>query len=412
MTLLAKRSIVKEDKSNIITLGAIAKEEKKKDPSVVNATIGMLYDENEKLFAYNSVDKALSLLSIDEKYAYGSTPGSKDFHEAVKKWIFRDYYNEFKDSSRVMATPGGTGALSNTFANYLNDGDKALLPNYMWGNYKQVLYENHQDFMTYKLFNNNGGFNIDDLKESMLKLKGEQGRILLVINDPCHNPTGYSMKADEWVKVVDLINEISNDGTPVILLHDMAYIDYSKEGFKYTRDNIALYKKLNNNAMVIMAFSGSKTFALYGVRIGAQVAFSNSKDNLDDFDKANKFSSRSKWSNSTNLGMNLITKIINTPELKKSFEDELINSSKTLTLRANTFLEESNKCGLKTLPFDCGFFVTIPCDNPEAVYEYLVKRKVHIIPMGKVVRVTISAIPVDVCKKLPKLIKEAIDNTK
>jgi len=412
MTLLAKRSIVKEDKSNIITLGAIAKEEKKKDPSVVNATIGMLYDENEKLFAYNSVDKALSLLSIDEKYAYGSTPGSKDFHEAVKKWIFRDYYNEFKDSSRVMATPGGTGALSNTFANYLNDGDKALLPNYMWGNYKQVLYENHQDFMTYKLFNDNGGFNIDDLKESMLKLKGEQGRILLVINDPCHNPTGYSMKADEWVKVVDLINEISNDGTPVILLHDMAYIDYSKEGFKYTRDNIALYKKLNNNAMVIMAFSGSKTFALYGVRIGAQVAFSNSKDNLDDFDKANKFSSRSKWSNSTNLGMNLITKIINTPELKKSFEDELINSSRTLTLRANTFLEESNKCGLKTLPFDCGFFVTIPCDNPEAVYEYLVKRKVHIIPMGKVVRVTISAIPVDVCKRLPKLIKEAIDNTK
>ena len=89
-----------------------------------------------------------------------------------------------------------------------------------------------------------------------------------------------------------------------------------------------------------------------------------------------------------------------------------INSSKTLTLRANTFLEESNKCGLKTLPFDCGFFVTIPCDNPEAVYEYLVKRKVHIIPMGKVVRVTISAIPVDVCKRLPKLIKEAIDNTK
>ena len=412
MTLLAKRSIVKEDKSNIITLGAIAKEEKKKDPSVVNATIGMLYDENEKLFAYNSVDKALSLLSIDEKYAYGSTPGSKDFHEAVKKWIFRDYYNEFKDSSRVMATPGGTGALSNTFANYLNEGDKALLPNYMWGNYKQVLYENHQDFMTYKLFNDNGGFNIDDLKESMLKLKDEQGRILLVINDPCHNPTGYSMKKDEWVKVVDLINEISNDGTPVILLHDMAYIDYSKEGFKYTRDNIALYKKLNNNAMVIMAFSGSKTFALYGIRIGAQVAFSNSKENLDDFDKANKFSSRSKWSNSTNLGMNLITKIINTPELKKSFEDELINSSNTLTLRANTFLEESNKCGLKTLPFDCGFFVTIPCDNPEAVYEYLVKRKVHIIPMGKVVRVTISAIPVDVCKKLPKLIKEAIDNTK
>lgn len=410
MTLLAKRSIVKEDKSNIITLGAIAKEQKKKDPSVVNATIGMLYDENEKLFAYKSVDKALSMLTVDEKYAYGSTPGSKDFHEAVKKWVFRDYYDEFKDLSRVMATPGGTGALSNTFANYLDEGNKALLPSYMWGNYKQVLYENHQDFMTYNLFNENGGFNLDDLKKCMYELKKSQGRVLVVINDPCHNPTGYSMTRDEWVSVVDLVNEVSSDGTPVVLLHDMAYIDYSKEGFEFTRSNIELYKKLNDNAMVIMAFSGSKTFALYGIRLGAQVAVSNNKDNLDDFDKANKFSSRSKWSNSTNLGMNLVTKIINTPELKKSFEEELKESSDTLIKRASTFLEESKKCGLKTLPFDCGFFVTIPCKDPEGVYNYLVKKKVHIIPMGKVVRVTISAIPVDVCKKLPKLIKEAIDS--
>ncbi len=411
MTLLAKRSIIKEDKSNIITLGAIAKEQKKKDPEVVNATIGMLYDENEKLFAYKSVDKALSLLSTDEKYAYGSTPGSKDFHDAIKKWVFREFYDEFKDLSRVMATPGGTGALSNTFANYLDDGDKALLPNYMWGNYKQVLYENHQDFMTYKLFNDNGSLDLADIKKCMLELKASQGRILLVVNDPCHNPTGYSMTEDEWVKLIDMINEISADGTPVILLHDMAYIDYSKAGFDYTRKNISLYKKLNDNAMVIMAFSGSKTLALYGVRIGAQIAVSSSKANLDDFDKANKFSSRSKWSNSTNLGMNLVVKIINDPELKKSFEEELEQSRKTLIDRANSFLDESKKCGLVTLPFDCGFFVTIPCNNPEKVYDYLVKKKIHIIPMGKVVRVTLSAIPLDVCKRLPKIIKEAIDAT-
>ena len=410
MSLLAKRSIVKEDKSNIITLGAIAKEEKKKDPEVVNATIGMLYDEDEKLFAYKSVDKALSLLTTDEKYAYGSTPGSKAFHDSVKKWVFREYYNDFKDMSEVMATPGGTGALSNTFANYLNEGDKALLPNYMWGNYKQVLYENHQDFMTYNLFDKNGGFDLADVKSCMLKLKAEQGRVLIVVNDPCHNPTGYSMTKEEWVKLVDIINEISSDGTPVILLHDMAYIDYSKEGFEFTRANIALYKKLNPSAMVIMAFSGSKTLALYGVRIGAQVAVSTNPDNLVDFNKANKFSSRSKWSNTTNLGMNIIIKVFSDESLKKSFEEELELSRKTLIERANAFLDESKKCGLKTLPFDCGFFVTIPCENPEKVYEYLVSKKVHIIPMGKVIRVTISAIPLKDCKRLPKLIKEAIDS--
>ena len=117
MSLLAKRSLIKEDKSNIITLGAIAKEEKKKDPSVINSTIGMLFDEDGKLFTFKSVDRALNELTPDEKYAYASTPGSKEFHEAIKRWVFRQYYDEFTKNmyTAVMATPGGSGALSNTF---------------------------------------------------------------------------------------------------------------------------------------------------------------------------------------------------------------------------------------------------------------------------------------------------------
>ena len=411
MTLLAKRSVIKEDKSNIITLGAIAKEEKKKDPSVVNATIGMLYDENGKLFAFESVDKALAGLTTDEKYAYGATPGSPLFHEAVKKWVFREYYEAMKDNSRVMATPGGTGALSNTFANYLNENDKALLPSYMWGNYKQCLYETNQGFETYTLFNEDGGFNVKDLKEKMYALKESQGRILLLINDPCQNPTGYCMTDKEWEDLVSAVNEISSDGTPVVLLHDMAYIDYAKAGIAGTRKNIALYKKLNKNAMAVMAFSCSKTLALYGVRIGAQLAYSNSKEALDDFSRANKFSSRSKWSNPSNLGMNVVIKALTDPEYKKSFEEELNLASKTLVNRAEIFLEESKKVGLKTLPFQCGFLITSPCKNPELVYEYLVNKKIHIIPMGNVCRVTISAISKEECKMLPKLIKEAIDST-
>ncbi len=83
----------------------------------------------------------------------------------------------------------------------------------------------------------------------------------------------------------------------------------------------------------------------------------------------------------------------------------------TLTKRAQTFLEECNNVGLKTLPFSCGFFITIPANNPEKAYEYLVNKKIHVIPMGKVLRVTISAISLNECKMLPKYIKEAIDKT-
>lgn len=410
MTLLSKRSIVKEDKSNIITLGAIAAEEKKKDPTVVNATIGMLYNEEGSLLTYKSVDKALFELTKEEKYAYASTPGSSAFHDAIKKWVFRNYYKEFRNISEVMATPGGTGALSNCFANYLDEGECALLPSYMWGNYKQILYENGETFETYTLFDEKGSFNLENLKEKMLEIKIRQKRVLFVINDPCHNPTGYTMTEDEWRGVIDIMNELSKDGTPIILVHDMAYIDYAKQGFDYTRKNMELYKKLNDSAMVIMAFSGSKTLALYGVRIGAQVCISKNKDNLLDFAKANKFSSRSKWSNTTNLGINIITKIFSDEDLKKSFEDELKFAKFLLSKRADAFLLGAKNAGLKTIPFDCGFFITIPCQSPERVYQALVQKKIHVIPMGNVIRVTISAISLNDCERLPKIIKDVIDD--
>ena len=411
MTLLAKQSIKKEDKSNIITLGAIAKEEKKKDNNVVNATIGMLYDEAGKLFTFKSVNKALGMLSDDEKYAYASTPGSKDFHEALKKWVFRQYYDEFKDISAVMATAGGTGALSNSLSNYLNYDDKVLLPNYMWGNYKQIAYEANVSFDTYNLFNDEGNFDIESLKSKMIEMKKSQGRIVFIINDPCHNPTGYIMKDSEWDLVIELMNKMSEDGTPVILIHDMAYLDFDSRGFDRTRANIRKYQKLNDSAAVIMAFSGSKSFALYGIRIGAQIFVSKNREYINEFNSANKFSSRSKWSNSTNLGINLITKILNNNDLKLEFEKELIDSMNLLSKRAKIFLDESNKVGLKTLPFTCGFFITIPANNPDLAYKYLVEKKIHVIPMGNVLRVTISAINLKECKMLPKYIMEAITKT-
>ncbi len=52
--------------------------------------------------------------------------------------------------------------------------------------------------------------------------------------------------------------------------------------------------------------------------------------------------------------------------------------------RANAFLEAAKEVGLNPLPFQCGFFVTIPCENSEEVYKKLVDKKIHIIPMGSI----------------------------
>ena len=55
-------------------------------------------------------------------------------------------------------------------------------------------------------------FNITSFKETCREVMARQGKVLAIINDPCHNPTGYSMTVEEWNQVIDFCNELSNEG--------------------------------------------------------------------------------------------------------------------------------------------------------------------------------------------------------
>ena len=410
MSILGNQAVGKENKGSALTIGKEAREAKAKDPSVIDSTIGMLFDEDGKFYTFKMVDKITKDLSARQKYGYPATAGDQKFHEAIKHWVFRDYYDDItsKMETRVIATPGGTGAICATLTNYLSLGDKTLFPNYMWGNYTQLAREANLGYDTYELFDEDGNFNVDDLRKKCNEMKKAQGRVLVVINDPCQNPTGYIMKYTEWMQFVDIANSISRDGTPFILLYDMAYIDYDSRGFEASRKNIDLLTNLGENALAVLAFSGSKTLGLYGLRIGAQVCICKNKSDADEFFQANEYTGRGKWSSSSILGMNIISETLTNH--KEEFETELDYARKLLIDRANLFIEEAKKNNVKSLPYQCGFFVTIPVDDPKAVQAKLKERGVYIIPLKGVIRVTLSSITNDEIVRIVKIIADVINN--
>ncbi len=409
MSILGNQSQGKENKGSALTIGKEARDAKALNPAVIDSTIGMLFDEDGKFYTFKMVEKIINELTPRQKFGYPATAGDNKFHEAIKHWVFRDFYNDItsKMETRVVATPGGTGAICATLTNYLSLGDKALFPNYMWGNYTQLAREANLGYDTYELFDNEGNFNADDLRKKCNEMKNAQGRVLVVINDPCQNPTGYIMKYTEWMQVVDIANTVSRDGTPFILLYDMAYIDYDSRGFEASRKNIDLLTNLGENAIAILAFSGSKTLGLYGLRIGAQLAICKNKADADEFFQANEYSGRGKWSSSSMMGMNIITETLDNH--KEEFEKELDYARNLLMKRANTFIEEAKKNNVKSLPYQCGFFVTIPCDNPKAVFEELKTKGVYILPLKGVIRVTLSSITCDEIKRVVKAIAEVLN---
>jgi aspartate/tyrosine/aromatic aminotransferase len=276
----------------------------------------------------------------------------------------------------------------------------------MWTNYIQIAKERQCDCLCYDLFDETGSFNLTSFENACLELKKTQGRVVVIINDPCQNPTGYSMSYTDWIGVVQIINSISRDSTPVVLIYDMAYIDYDKRGFEASRNNLRLFEKFNESVLTIMCFSGSKTLGLYGLRVGAEICIAQTKEDADMFLTASDFTARGIWSGTSTLGQNIITKALT--QYKEEFSAELEVARKLLIDRANLFINEAKLCNLYHLPYSCGFFVTIPCENPQLAFEELKKKGLYILPIQKAIRLTLSSITLEEVKRAVHIIKETI----
>lgn len=405
MKIIAEQSENKKLTSNILAIGAEAREAKNQNPTVIDGTIGTLYDEDGKMLEFPTIKKIIDSLSYAEKYGYASTAGTKKFKEGIAKWALMQTFDDVTKSLYygVIPTPGGSGAIGNTIDNYANKGDQILVPNICWGPYNAMAKERGCGVKNYTLFNEEGLFNTKGFKEAAIELANKQNRVLAIVNDPCQNPTGYALEDKDWDEIIDCINEISKDKV-FVLLYDMAYIDYSHKGINESREIFKKFKNFNENVMVILAFSGSKTFSLYGLRIGAQMCLTKSKAEVDYFNDACEFSARATWSNAAKMGVSLVEKLMNDEKLENDFKKELNGASNLLLDRSKLFIKEAGECGLTVFTYKSGFFVTIPCDG-EQVFERLKKKGIYVVPLKQGVRVSLSALSKKEITGLAKKIK-------
>jgi arginyl-tRNA synthetase len=70
--------------------------------------------------------------------------------------------------------------------------------------------------------------------------------------------------------------------------------------------------------------------------------------------------------------------------------------------------EEAAKVGLEIVPFTGGFFVTVPCEDPDALCDKLAERDIFLIPVAGGARVSVAACPEDKARRIPKVIKELL----
>ena len=399
------RNIPKEDKIFGINNRAKAMIAEKGKDKVINATLGALLDDKGDLIVLSSVTEVFRNLEPAEFAEYALIAGTPAFREAVKKDCFRNY--QPKGFTEVVAAPGGTGAIKNVIANYADAGSKILFADWFWAPYKTIAEEMGKGFETFTFFNNERKFNTSSFAEKVEKVLNEQDRLVVIINTPAHNPTGYALTAEDWAGVKAVFENVPAD-KKITLLVDTAYIDFAGDEDEY-RSYLPVLEEMPENVLTLIAHSLSKAYTLYGMRCGATVCIAKSKEIADEFRQVCEFSSRSTWSNCARAPQVILTKIYEDAELKERVYEERKQYRDMLIARARAFEAAAAECGLETVPFDTGFFVSLPCPEPDKVSARLEEEGIFLIPLAKGLRVSIASVSEEICRMLPARIKAAMD---
>lgn len=399
------REIPKEDKVFASVRRAGEAIQKKGAAAVFNATAGTLMDDDGRLVVLDSVAETISSLSPADFAEYAPIAGTPEFREAVLKAAFGDFVP--KSCVRAVATPGGTGAVRTAVDNYSCPGDRILTHSWHWAPYKTIAAELGRGLEHFEMFDTEGRFNLADFDYKVKKLLRNQEHLVIILNTPANNPTGYALTMDDWYGVKKTLDEVPLE-KKVALVIDIAYIDYAGEpaevrGFLKVADN------LRANILPVIAYSASKTFTVYGFRCAAMICLAHSPEVADEFESICSFSARNTWSNSPRPAMTAVSRIMNDPGLLAKTEEERAKWREMLLTRGRAFETAAREAGLEIVPFTAGFFVTVPCRDPEKLRDALEEKDAFVIAMGGGVRVAVASLSEDKCRRLPSIIKRTMD---
>jgi aromatic-amino-acid transaminase len=383
----------------IFALNKEATQRKARGESVVNATVGSLLHDDGKLAVLPTAARAVHDVPAEEWAAYAPIAGAPDFLSAVTADLFSSEPS-MKECAVAAATPGGTGALRHAIANYLEPGQSLLTTSFFWGPYQTLCDEADRKVATFDMFAGKGEaatLDLDALDKALTARVIDQQRVLLFLNDPCHNPTGYSMRPAEWKKVVERLLAHANEA-PVTLLVDMAYFAYAAN--ENPRAFLAELRPLLGKVGLLFAWSASKTYTHYGLRVGALVACVPDAKERAATEAAFSYSCRGTWSNCTRGGMKAVTRLLVEPELRSAADKEREELKKLLGARVAAFNEHAPKHGLEYPRYEGGFFVTVFAKDAQERALRMKEKGVFVVPQKGALRVALCSVAE---KDIPRL---------
>jgi aromatic-amino-acid transaminase len=287
------------------------------NPAKVNLGVGVYYDDDGKLPLLKCVAQAeRQMVEAPKARGYLPIDGIAAYDTAVQGLVFGADSEALK-SGRVATVQavGGTGGLKvgADFLKRVNPAAKVMISDPSWENHRALFEGAGFAVENYPYYDAaRGGLNV----EGMLGALGQApAGTIVVLHACCHNPTGYDISPAQWQQVIAAVK--SRGLVPFL---DMAYQGFG-EGIAEDGAVVAMFLAAGVDFFVSTSFS--KSFSLYGERVGALSVVCESKDEADRVLSQLKRVIRTNYSNPPTHGAQVVATVLTTPALRALWEEEL-----------------------------------------------------------------------------------------
>ena len=287
------------------------------NPDKVNLGVGMYYDDDGKLPLLKCVAAAEQAM-VEAPSARGYLPidGIADYDRSAQRLAFGATSPAVVEQRiATVQALGGTGALkvAADFLRRLQPQAKVLISDPSWENHRALFTQAGFEVQTYPYYDN--AAHTVRFDAMLAALNAAAPGTVVVLHACCHNPTGCDLTAGQWGEVVASARQ--HGWTPML---DMAYQGF---GQGLLEDAAAVRRFVDAGIECLVATSFSKSFSLYGERVGALSVVCGNAQDVPRVLSQLKVLIRANYSNPPTHGAKAVAAVLADAKLRALWEDEL-----------------------------------------------------------------------------------------
>ena len=310
------------------------------NPAKVNLGVGVYFDDEGKLPVLQCVAAAeKQLLASPKAKGYLPIDGIAAYDKAVQGLVFGEHPAVKEGRIATAQALGGTGGLKlgADFLKKVSPGALVLISDPSWENHRALFTNAGFEVGQYPYYDAaTRGVRVADM---LAALRAAAPGTIVVLHACCHNPTGCDLSPAEWAQVVEACK--SRGLVPFL---DMAYQGF---GDGIAEDGAVIGQFMAAGGDFFVSTSFSKSFSLYGERVGALSVVCASADEAQRVLSQLKIVIRTNYSNPPTFGAQVVAMVLNTPELRALWEQELAGMRDRIRATRQQLVDKLHAAGVQ-----------------------------------------------------------------